>query len=355
MDFLDKLEAFPFLAPSREALKPSGILALRLDLYRNHENLAFVGLMDSKESRDLLRIYEPSLYTSFVSYPGTDARLKILVEDFYKPWNDSFSVDSQKYRRLFFRFDREEGFLFNQDHHVHCFAYEKTVPKLAKKLESCLDYLQACGQNYAWSGRWGWLGPKLEDLGSASRFLALVQVSAIRDSRNLAIILEQLRPYGITEAKGAFPVFLLADTEKDEYICLESVPSLRFSSQEQLEKLAESLKLLLHYEKDEKIHRFSEKEDAAWRAKGILESARILKEAELYELTKALAWGIRLECFKDFEERLPLVLRILARESSQGLIDWKDLDCEDNADARRALIIRSYLTKNYGGQQCLKD
>jgi len=292
------------------------VISTRVRFARNLGDALFpwrASLTESAETRERLSSTIQRLFPSAVEYrlEGMDApSLQAFAE---RSWIDA-SSSSDPGRSLFLAENGASAMLINETDHFRIASFgagsDLSQPYArARAFESSLD------EEVSWASdeQYGYLTARAEDVGSAMRLSALVFIPGIlstdvfeRVARGLITsgIEPRLRADDYTGHTIDKMTTIETDTNDDRdaspYVELSARAKLGLTEAEFLEAFSQSLSSLVEGERRTRDlllkSRRDELEDSAYRAIGILRSARLLGEAEtrrrIADVRAGLAYGL---------------------------------------------------------------
>jgi len=238
---------------------------------------AFEGLLDETT-------YEPVLIGDL-----RPSERRLLMER--KLISQDFSLHKEK--TVMLRKDMNQSCMINEDDHLKILTYRggEALSSLYREVRDLDDKLET-RVDFAASLEYGYLGPRLDNLGTAMKGSYFVHLPALVESGLVDKALKTMIQVGY-EVTGFSPG---EDGSLGQFFLVSNKETLGFKEEEVVEKLETLSRQLITYERMAREDLLNKKlwelEDRVFRALGVMKSCRLLDYGEGVELISSLRMGV---------------------------------------------------------------
>ena len=333
------------------------VLASRIRLSRNLAGHLFPGSMGQKEEKAV----QDSLVEVFSHFNEVDpfhvlpmeglspSQRRLLLEK--RLISQNFVQHGEK--TLLLREDMTCSCMINEEDHLRILGYRggeslkalyEDIRTLDERLEQYVDF--------AASLEFGYLGPRIDNLGTAMKGVVMVHLPALVETGLVEKALKSMLQagFGVSEISGE------GDNSLREYYLISNLETLGFKEEEILEKLEILIRQVITYERMVREDLLAKKrwelEDRVYRAEGIVRACRLLGYAEGLEFISSLRIGTVLGWIDIPPERVGSLL-ILSQEAHilEGLAGEEKPE-KRQVDRERARLFREVLFPSSKTGEC---
>jgi len=275
------------------------IISSRIRLSRNLTGHLFPGSMGWDEEQqvktDLLTVFSKMEQGRFHVLPLEELRppeRRLLLER--KFISQDFSLNKEK--TMLLSDDQAISCMINEEDHLKMIGFSggSSLDKLYKKMRVLDDNIEK-EIDFAASIEYGYLGPRLDNLGTAMKASFLVHLPALEETGLIDKALKTMLQVG-------YSVTGFAPDDEDgslgQYYLVSNQETLGISEEDIIEKMETLSNQLITYErmarKDLSSKKLVHLEDRIFRAQGVVERCRLLSYEEGVQILSSLRLGIAL-------------------------------------------------------------
>jgi protein arginine kinase len=345
---LDGLIRHPGAWTGADARETEVALSTRARLARNVASYNFIALMAPEERVDLQArareaieatgVAEPGFYVELDGAPPLDR--KLLVE---RHLISREHEEGAGHRGVAVRDDERVSIMVNEEDHLRLQAL---LPGLAaleawRRIDEADSALEA-RLEFAFHPKYGYLTACPTNVGTGLRISVMLHLPALAVTRQLDRVFQ-----AVSRLNLAVRGFYGEGTEATgHFYQISNQSSLGKSEREIVANIEAVVPQVVAYEREARDvlmskHR-SRVQDRAWRALGMLRSARVLTSEEALALLSAVRMGAHLGVFTDVAPETVNSLLVLTQPAHVQKREGRDLSPEER-DAVRAAHVRAAL------------